>query len=309
MSNFELLIVGELNADIIINDDDPRPIFGQREKFVRSISMEMGSASAIMACGAQKLGLRTAISGKVGNDPFGSIVLDTLEERGVDIGGVIIDEQVKTGATVHLSSPTDRAMITYAGSMAEFSAEEVPIDLVQRSCHIHVSSYFLQQKLRIGLPQLFKRAREIGLTTSLDPGWDPSEKWDINELLPLIDILLPNERELWNIANQSDTREALQQVGEIVPLVAVKCGERGAMAYSRGKFFTVPAYKVSEVIDTTGAGDSFNAGFLYRYLRGGPIKESLQWGCICGSLVVTKIGGIAGQPTADEIESLINSIK
>lgn len=308
MKAFDLLIVGELNVDLILSDENPVPEFGQREKLVRDAVLELGSASAIMACQAARLGLRTAFAGKMGDDALGRLVAETLQARHVNTIGIVVDPTVRTGITVHLSKPDDRATLTYLGSIAAFRAEEVPLELVRASRHLHASSIFFQPGLAEGLPGLFRTARELGLSTSADPGWDPSDCWrePLEELLPLLDVLFPNEQELRHLARSSDLEEALRVVGRVVPTVAVKRGAAGAAALQRGVLYVQPSFPVAAV-ETTGAGDSFNAGFLHAYLHGHDIETCLRWGCACGALVTTRIGGIAGQPTARQVEAMISS--
>ncbi|MGQ9585959.1 MAG: carbohydrate kinase family protein [Anaerolineae bacterium] len=303
---YDLLVVGELNADLVLNDQDPVPEFGQREKLVRDAVLDLGSASAIMACQAGRLGLRTAFAGKVGDDLFGRMVVETLESRGVDLQGVIVDPTVKTGITVHLSKPDDRASLTYLGAVAAFRAEEVSPDLLHQSRHLHVSSFFLQPALHPGLPALFKQARALGLSTSLDPGWDPEQRWNgvLGDVLPLVDVFFPNEQELRGVAHAGDLSQALEMIAEKVPVVVVKLGAKGAMAVCGRTVYREPAYP-AEPLDTTGAGDSFNAGFLYGFLHGRPVQECLRIGCICGALSTRTLGGISSQPTLDEVLSAL----
>ncbi len=308
VDTFDLLIVGELNVDLILSDDDPVPEFGQREKLVRDAALELGSAAAIMACQAGRLGLRTAFVGKMGDDAFGRLLAHTLQARGVNTRAIIVDPTLRTGITVHLSQPRDRATLTYLGSIAAFRAEEVPIDLVRQSRHLHASSIFFQPGLVEGLPALFRAAHELGLSTSVDPGWDPAGRWrePLEQLLPLLDLFFPNEQELCHITCCGEADQALRQIGRMVPTVVVKRGARGAAALQHGVLYEEPPIPVDPV-DTTGAGDSFNAGFLQAYLRGRDIRTCLRWGCVCGGLVTTHVGGIAGQPTAEQVETFIAS--
>lgn len=293
--------------DLILTGEDVTPEFGQVEKLVEDATLALGSSSAIFACGASRLGLRVAFAGKVGDDDFGRFVLRTLQERGVDTTPIVVDPNVKTGLTVHLARPDDRAMLTYLGSIAAFQAGEVDRALFTRTRHVHLSSFFLQPGIRPHLAGLFETAHAAGATVSLDPGWDPAEGWngELQLTLDHVDVFLPNEQEAMHIAQASDLRSALDHLAQRVPLVVVKRGAEGAIARRGSNEAGCAAFDV-RVVNTTGAGDSFNAGFLYAYLHEYDLATCLRWGCACGALSTTKVGGIAGQPTVPEVESLLS---
>jgi len=174
--------------------------------------------------------------------------------------------------------------------------------------HLHVSSYFLQEGLRPGLRALFAHAHAAGLTTSLDPGFDPSERWeaDIMSTLAEADLFLPNEVELTAITRRGNIAEALRQLENGRTRVIAKLGAEGCMTLEDGQPLAVPAFRVDPV-DTTGAGDSFDAGFLHAWLRGLPLRESLRWGAACGSLSTRGLGGTSRQADAAEAERLVAS--
>ncbi|MFQ5854254.1 MAG: carbohydrate kinase family protein [Anaerolineae bacterium] len=316
MRDYDILVIGELNVDLILTGEDVVPEFGQVEKLVDDATLALGSSSAIFACGASRLGLRVAFAGKVGDDDFGRFMLRTLQERGVDTTPVMVDSAVKTGLTVHLSRSDDRAMLTYPGSIAAFRATEVDQGLFARTRHVHLSSFFLQTSIRPDLAGLFEAARDTGATVSLDPGWDPAEDWNgtLRQVLTQVDVFLPNAQEAVHIAQTADPSatlstslgSALDDLAQRLPLVVVKLGAEGAMARRAGDEVHCPTFNVV-VINTTGAGDSFNAGFLRAYLHERDLVTCLRWGCACGALATTKVGGIAGQPTVTEVEALLSS--
>lgn len=299
--DFDVVVVGELNVDLILSGD-VTPEFGQVEKLLDDATLALGSSSAIFACGAARLGLRTAFIGKVGNDAFGRFMIDSLAAHGIDTHSVVVDSQIKTGLTVILSRRTDRAMLTYLGSIAALRFDEIPLDLLARARHLHLGSYFLLDSLRSDVPRLFAAAHERGLTVSLDTNYDPSEQWDggLRDALKHVDIFMPNETELLAIAGQSDVDSALRVIGAHVPLIALKRGAQGATAQladgTRLNADTIPV----NVVDTTGAGDSFDAGFVYGHLQGWDVARSLRFACITGALSTQGIGGTAAQPTSSE---------
>jgi sugar/nucleoside kinase (ribokinase family) len=305
---YDLLVIGELNIDLILSGGDLRPRFGQAEQLGEDAVLALGSSSAILACGVACLGMKVTFSGEVGVDEFGSFVLSQLEKRGVDNTQVSIAQDGKTGVTVHLSLPHDRSMLTYPGTMATFSGARIPEDLIRQARHVHMSSYFLQPGVQPYLASIFATARRAGATTSLDTGWDPSEVWEsgLQEVLPGVDIFLPNEREAMAIARAENCEQAVVKLAETVPLVVVKRGEHGALAHQAGRDYAVPAFKVTPV-ETTGAGDNFNAGFLYARLKGLPLEDCLRWGAACGAIATLQPGGLDGQRPAAEVQAWMSA--
>jgi len=298
---WDLLVIGELNVDIIAAGLERLPELG-KEILAPSLELRMGSSSAICAAASSKLGLRVGFVGKVGRDLFGRFVVGRLQEVGVDTEPIIVDASIRTGATIAISTPEDRGFVTYLGSIVALTPGDVDRNLFEQARHVHSSSFFLQRGLQPGYSNLFAAAKVCGCTTSLDTGYDPLERWDSTlwDTLRQTDIFLPNEVEAPAIARQADSQMALEVLGEIVPLVVVKMGGRGAIARQGERCVQVPAFPV-EVVETTGAGDTFNAGFLTAWLKGLTLRESLTLGVAAGSLSVTKVGGSEGAPTLEEV--------
>jgi sugar/nucleoside kinase (ribokinase family) len=315
--DIDLLVVGEINPDIVIADPDPVPVFGEVERIVDSIRMTVGSSSAIVACGAARLELRVAFVGVVGDDPFGRFMLDAMAGRGIDVSACTVDPARPTGATVILTSGRDRAGLTAMGTIGAFDVDTVPLSLLERARHLHSGGYFMQETSRDRLPRLFADARARGLTTSFDTNWDPTERWDdgVLDLLRAADIFFPNEAEACRIARVDDPEEAcraLVAAGSVGrtdggPLVVVKRGANGALACGAGQpLVRTPAMTIDPV-DTTGAGDSFNAGFLRSWLDGAGVEESLGFAAACGAISTGRVGGVDGQATLGEARAALAS--
>jgi len=305
MKRLDVVVVGELNADVILMDIPSFPQIG-KEKIANKMVLTMGSASAILACNIARLGLQTGFIGKLGDDEFGTLVLDTLQDANVDCSGIMIDDSVQTGVTVVMSFPHDYAMLTYMGAMESFSIRNVDFDYINTARHLHLSSYYLQPAMRPHCPELFRRAKEDGLTTSFDPGWDPSDKWedDILNVLPFVDILFPNRQEAMMISKQGTIEKALGKLSEHVPTVVITKGSEGAICRTHGQTIGCNAFPVNPV-DTTGAGDSFNTGFLYQWLNGEDCEKCLIYGSACGAIACTRLGGTTASPTLDELEEFL----
>lgn len=298
---FAVLVAGELNPDAIVVGPDLTPEFGQVETLARDGTLTIGSSGAIFACGAARLGLATSYVGTVGDDAGGRFVLTELERRRVDTTGCRIEEGRRTGLTVVISRGEDRAILTAVGAMDALAAADVTDAILASAEHLHVTSPALQPRLRAGLPDLFARAHAAGLTTSLDPGWDPNGEWDtlLGASLDDVDVFLPNAAEACRIAGAEDPDAALAALAARVPTVAVKLGAQGAIAAdaSGRARAAVPAL---DPVDTTGAGDSFAAGFLRAGRAGLPLEERLGVAVACGSLSTRALGGVAAQPTWQE---------
>jgi sugar/nucleoside kinase (ribokinase family) len=297
---FDILVAGEINPDLILSGNVV-PVFGQVEQLVDSADLVIGSSSAIFACGAARLGLKVGFVGVCGADVFGRFMLDSLSQRGVDITGVISDPNRPTGLSVILYPPGgERAILTHPGAMNCLRAEQMPPALLQKAAHLHVASYFLQTSLMPDLPELFRMAHALGLTTSLDTNWDPAGTWlGFDELLGQVDVFLPNQNEALAISGASTLESALESLSRKCHLVSIKCGREGALARRAGESACSAAIPVP-VVDTIGAGDSFDAGFLYGWLKGWSLEKALALGTACGSLSTRCAGGTAAQPTFDE---------
>ncbi len=297
---FDLVVVGDLNADLILRGD-VAPAFGQAEKLVEDATLTIGSSAAIFSCGAARLGLRVAFIGKVGEDEFGRFMLRSLAQRGVDTSGVVVDPRIRTGLSVILSRGGDRAILTYPGSIPELRFSDVNHELLAQGRHLHLGSYFLLDALRPDVPALFDLAHQAGMTISLDTNYDPQEKWDggLQQALQRVDIFLPNEVECRLIAKIEDVHLALQSLAQLVGIVAVKQGAQGALARQGGRAVLEPALPV-EVVDTVGAGNSFDAGFIYGFLAGWDLHKSLRLGVVCGALSLRQAGGVQAQATFAE---------
>jgi sugar/nucleoside kinase (ribokinase family) len=297
----DLLVLGDANPDLVLTGDVD-PAFGQAERLVDEAHLTVGGSGAIVATGAARLGLRVGFCGVVGDDPFGRFLRDELDRREVDVGGLLLDAARPTGVTVVLARPNDRAILTHAGTIADLRTDLIDPARLERARHVHVSSYFLQQSLAPELPALFERVRAGGATTSVDPNWDPSGRWDggLRDLLGHIDVFLPNATEATRIAGIDELDDAVLALAERAGVVVAKAGAGGALA-AHGERLVRAAAPAIEALDTTGAGDAFDAGYLTSMLAGDPLERSLAIANACGALSTRALGGVDAQPTMDEV--------
>jgi sugar/nucleoside kinase (ribokinase family) len=304
----DLLVLGDANPDLILRGD-VEPRFGQAERLVKAGSLVLGGSGAITASAAARLGLSVAFVGVVGDDVFGRFVRDALAERGVDASGIAVDRSRATGVSVVLDRVDDRAILTATGTIDGLTSDLIDEDVLRSARHVHVSSYYLQDALRPELPRLFEVARDAGATVSVDPNWDPAESWDAGllGLLAAIDMFFPNSAEARAITGIDDVDVAAEALGERGAIVAVKFGQGGGLAIDGDDLVRSEAIP-TDVVDTTGAGDTFDAGFVAGRLHGWPLGRCLQLAVACGSLSTRASGGTAAQPTFEEALAALEAI-
>lgn len=290
--SFDIIVVGELNIDLILNKIDGFPKVG-KEILADKMTLTLGSSSAICASNLSSLGLKVAFIGKLGNDIFGQFIINSLNEKGVDTSLIIVDEQLKTGATIALNYNEDRAMVTHQGAMSHLSIDDIDINQLKLANHLHFSSYFFQPGFKNSLNLLFEKAKNAGLTTSLDVQWDPSEKWELNldKVLPLVDVFIPNEIELQKLTKLSSLNIAINSVKNKSKYTVVKCGNKGSILCYNNKKIKKEAFVNNNIVDTIGAGDSFNAGYISKFVKGESPEECQIFGNLMGAVSTTKPGG------------------
>lgn len=306
---FDLLVLAELNPDVVVLDRTLDVRFGQVEQVVDSALLTLGSSGAITAAAAAARGLQVALCAVVGDDAAGAFAVDRLCAAGVDTSALITVPGAATGMTVVLGrAGGDRALLTFPGTMAELTADAVPEDLLARARHVHVSSFYLQTALRPGLPGLLTAVRARGGTVSLDPGWDPAEDWlSLLSLLGHVDFLLPNAAELAQLARvaERDSRDVAGHAAAIAafgPAVVAKLGADGGMYADGDGVWRCAGDRIAddEIIDTTGAGDNFDAGFLVAMLGGSTPQSALAQAVVAGAISLRGRGGTGRMATSAE---------
>lgn len=289
MSKLDIAIAGEINLDLILYGL-PEQMPTERELLASDFAITLGSSSAILAHNLAALGSRVGFVTKVGDDSFGTFAMERLRERGVDLSRTA--HGAKSGVTLILPHGPQRHILTYPGTISELRFEDIDLAYLASARHFHLSSLFLQRQLLPRVPELFRRMKSAGLSTSLDTNDDPDDRWGgvLEDILPHVDILLPNEREAMKIGGADDVDTALSRLSQKVATVVVKMGARGALAIRDGHRFSAPAVPVT-VLDPIGAGDSFDAGFLHQFLRGTDLTTCLAYGNLCGAFSTTACGG------------------
>ena len=310
MPLFDITIAGELNLDLILYGL-PEQLPPERELLADRMMLTLGSSSAIVAHNLAALGSRVGFQSRIGDDPLGQIALDRLQQGGVDVSRVRrVPGSTTTGLTVILHHAQWLNILTYSGTIAETCWDDLDLDYLADSRHFHFSSYYLQRALRPRVGELFQLLKSKGLTISLDTNDDPDDRWEggLHEVLRHVDVFLPNEREACKAAgtNDDDVEAAINKLSKLVPLVVVKLGPKGALAQKGSERFQSASKEVIPV-DTVGAGDSFDAGFLHEYVRGSDLPTCLASGNKAGALSTTRPGGTEAFRDAEHRKSFFGS--
>ena len=305
MPRFDVTIAGELNLDLILYGL-PEQLPPERELLADRMMLTLGSSSAIVAHNLAALGSRVGFQSRIGDDPLGQIALERLQQGGVDVSLVRrVPGATTTGLTVILHHELWRNILTYSGTIAETSWDDLDLNYLSDSRHFHFSSYYLQRALRPRVGELFQQLKAKGLTISLDTNDDPDDRWEggLSDVLRYVDVFLPNEREACKAAGTDDLEAAIHKLSQWVPLIVVKLGRKGAMAQRGAERLTSPSREVVAV-DAVGAGDSFDAGFLHEFVRGSDLQTCLANGNLAGALSTTRPGGTEAFRDAAHRESV-----
>lgn len=296
-NKWDAFIYGDVNVDIVIPGVDHFPLPGQ-EDVVDTMNTYVGGGAALFTLGLGKLGLKPVFQGTIGNDCYGKFILEELKKTNTDCSLLTVSRSNKTGISISFTNEKDRCFLTCRGTNSEIDLDSIELDQVEKARHIHVTGYAGSKNHRKYLNLLKQVKERRNISVSLDVGWDDTKEWyeGIYELFPFIDVLFMNETEAIHYGRKASAREAIEDFSAHCKIAVAKLGKKGAMAYRDGNLYQAESYKVTAV-DTTGAGDSFNAGFIYGFLKGKDITECLKYGNGCGALSVTKLGGNTGFPT------------
>ena len=306
MKEFDIIALGELNVDLILNQIEGEPEIG-KEKFAKQMTLTLGSSTAIFAANAAALGAKVAFCGMIGNDSFGDLVEQSLQKKGVDTRYLIRQDKYATGATICMSYDEDRANLTYQGAMDFMSLEDINPEIFKTTKHIHISSIYMQSGVKRDLVKILELCKENGVTTSLDSQWDPAEKWDLDykTVLPLVTVFMPNETELKFLTQSQTLDEAIEKIRPYINAAVIKCGSRGSLLMRQGKQDRIQKALLNKnVVDCIGAGDSFNSGFITRFAAGDALDICQQYGNMTGAVNTTAAGGTTAFTCREDVERI-----
>jgi sugar/nucleoside kinase (ribokinase family) len=297
---FDLLAVGRPSVDVIFSGLSQWPRLGL-DVDAEALATCAGTSFNTPAA-AHRLGLRVGYVSLVGNDPWSQIVLREFATEGLPTDFLQVADHSLAFVSVALNQNHDRGFVTFyepaPGDDVELArrAKDVLSSVPARHFHTYAGEE---------PAELIALARNRGMTVSLDAWGGPF--WDLpaalGDVISEADILLANEAEALAMVGEQDLRTAIQRLAELCRCVVVKRGQRGAAAMMGGEFVDVPP-EPAHVLDATGAGDCFNAGFLYGWLAGRSLTECVVLANICGARAVQAFGGYRGCPSGDELRRL-----
>lgn len=307
---FDVTCLGIMVADVVARPVRELPEKG-RLVLVNRMELHTGGCAVNTGIALAKLGFKVAVMGKVGQDGFGDFLIETLNGYGINTQGVVRDPFANTSATMVMVDPDgERSFVHYLGANAELTEEEIDFDLISGSRILHIAGSFLMPKFD-GQPtaNVLKRAKGIGLTTSLDTAWDSRGGWlaTIEPCLPHIDIFMPSFEEAKMIASWDEPADVADFfLGYGIEVVALKMGERGCFVKTAEEEISLPPYPV-EVVDATGAGDCFAAGFLAGVTLGWDLERTARLANAAGAACITAIGATTGIKSLEETLALVTS--
>lgn len=304
--NRRILVIGELNPDLIMDQLHGEAEYGKEQK-ASEMNLVMGSSSAIFACNSAALGSSVSFAGMVGDDMFGTFMIHSLQKKGVTTDHVQTSKTAKTGLTVAFNKADDRLMVTYPGAMELFGWHHIDPIIFESVDHLHLSSIFFQRQLKKDLPSILKSAKEAGLTISMDVQWDPNEMWelDLKQLLNDIDFFMPNEVELMKLTGAGTLDEALKSISNHSTKLVIKRGKNGSLFYHNGERLTQEAFFLVRFADAIGAGDSYNAGFIHAFLQEKSPAECLKQGSITAAVSTLQPGGTGAIQSYQQVQSYL----
>ena len=296
---WDLFVYGDINMDLMVPGITQLPEPGT-EQLIPEMPCFVGGGAALFAMGAAKLGCRTVFQGAVGRDAYGTFIRTALKRAGVD-DALLEEAACPTGISLCFTGEKDRCFITYPGTNDGLSLEKIRLDAVRQARHVHITGY-AGEKNHDEYLQALKRLRTCGVTVSMDVGWDPEGSWnpEIFELFPFLDVMLMNETECLHYTGGADAEAGAKRIAEKAGMAVIKCGRKGSLLVQGQTVIRMPGIPV-KVMDSTGAGDSFNAGFISAWLAGKPLATCLQTGNICGGLSTTALGGHTAFPDPETV--------
>jgi sugar/nucleoside kinase (ribokinase family) len=293
---YDVAVIADIFADVVIMSNE-MPLLGQSETLADGYAIELGGSGPIFAAQFAKLGGRIALLGIIGTDLMGDFVNSRLTKLGITTKFIQRSSHHKTPLGLNISIEGDRSMLTFLGCIKEIAPSIIDDSLLTEVKHWHIASFFLLSTLVHFWPVFLRRLKKKNITCSLDTNWAPQGNWkQVAEILPFVDIFLPNEVEAKYITGEDDYRRSGIELSKIVPLVVIKRREKGASAFVRGVETLITVQDSwdgeIEVIDTTGAGDSFDGGFIFEWLNQSSLEQCLRTAIQCGTRNVQYIGGI-----------------
>lgn len=312
MNTSEVLCVGIIVADHVCTPIDHVPAAGELV-LAEGMLLTSGGCAANTAVDLTKMGILTSIVGRVGDDLFGNIVREMLTRDGVETSGIINTPGADTSQTlIIIVKGEDRRFVHTFGANARLTAEDISGDLLHGIKVLYVGGYLLMPNLhQEGLVHLFKKAQAAGIKTVLDVGIPGAGEYTsrLKELLPHVDVFLPNDDEAQVILGESDPCQQALRFHEMgAKTVVITCGEHGSFLVNDKERLESGIFKM-DYVDGSGSGDAFDAGFIVGMLRGLDARGCLSMASALGASCVRSVGTTPGVFTAQECDTFLKHNK
>ncbi len=298
----KLLFIGDINVDVIMGGMESPPVI-DREVPCKTFEVVMGASTVLCACAYASLGGDVSIAGLCGRDDYGEFMLRGLAEFGIHTDLVRRTDAVRTGVTVNMIHANTRTQVTYPGTIAAFDGSWLDAGALAPFDHVHFGGVTLLWNLWPRITPLLEAARKRGLTASLDYQWDATEQWRyMDEWMPLLSFLFLNEDEARSVARAASPEDALRSLAARTACPVVKIGKEGCLIWENGSVVHVPPVRQVEPVDTTGAGDTFDAAFLFATLeKGMPLREAAAFANAAAARSCMFIGGTAARSSCADV--------
>ncbi len=308
--NGNCLVIGDLNVDIIVADIN-RPLEKGSEVIAKNYLLDIGGSGGIFSAVLSELGIKTHIISKIGNDTFGDYLIQRLEGHGAGVDKILIEESKSTGVTISLTYDDDKMQVSSVEMVKKFNISDIVFKGFENITHVHFSSYYMMDGLQNDYMKIISTIKKKygNITFSMDTNDDPSGEWNnkIYEILPHIDVFLINKKEAMMITKKDSIDDAFEELSKIVKTIVIKLDVEGYIAKHNGNVYSGDSLKV-DFQDSTGAGDNFDAGFIYGFLNNMGTERSLRIGNICGAKSVEYLGGSGTKEKFDKIHKLIKGV-
>jgi len=302
------LVIGDLNVDLIVAGING-PLKKGSEVTAGNHFLDIGGSGGVFAAVLSELGIKTYIISKISNDFFGNYLIERLNNHGAGTDKILVEKNRDTGVTLSLSYAEDKIQISSVEMVKNFNAGDIIFEGWENIKHVHFTSYYMMDSLQSDYIKIIcdikKKYEDI--TFSMDTNDDPSNRWggDIYDIFPYIDIFMINKKEALMITKKDNVADALKELGAFVRTVIIKLGIKGYIAKDNGIIYRGDSL-IADFKDSTGAGDNFDAGFIYGFLNNMSLEKSLAIGNICGARSVEYLGGAGTKEKFYKINSMIS---
>lgn len=293
---FDVLALGDYCLDLIFSGLPAFPALG-REIIGTGFAMLPGGPYNTVAA-LHRLGVKVGWAADFGNDDFSRFVLERIRAEGINETLFVHHRRPLRRITAAASYPEDRAFITYYDPEPATPAALKALTLSSARA-VYLPGLYYGPLFEAGLPLV--RAKRMALIMDGNSSEETLDNPAVRKAVQRVDVLLPNASEARRLTGRSDLCDALHDLAALGPLVVIKAGAEGAYACADGELQHVPALPVTPV-ETTGAGDCFNAGFIKAWLDGKPLLDCLRWGNVVGGLSTQALGGTGQVITCAEVE-------